>query len=102
LKKRIWNADAEIGIRRTLECKNGENWQEIYIYIHTGINVNKKGKVILFDSINRNRVSTYINSLYFFLFYSLNIRLVIYFCFLNDYFNTMDPLYSNSKIVYLT
>jgi hypothetical protein len=66
-------------------------------------------QLILYDTVNRNKVSIYINSLYFLFFTHYMFRplrailrwniLLIIFLFFKDYFNTTDPLHTCNSII---
>jgi hypothetical protein len=66
-------------------------------------------QLILYDTVNRNEVSIYINSLYFSLFTHYMFRplrailrrdiLLVIFLFLKDYFNTTDPLHACNSVI---
>jgi hypothetical protein len=67
------------------------------------------GELILYDTVNRNKVSIYIKSLYFLFFTHYMFRplrailkwdiLFVIFLFLKDYFNTTDPLHACISII---
>jgi hypothetical protein len=66
-------------------------------------------QLILYDTVSRNKVSIYINSLYFLFFTHYMFRplwailrwdiLLVIFLFLKDYFNTTDPLHACNSII---